>query len=141
MSIDNKKTPLQPATNSKSRNDLLDELESIRSLLDGDTHISTHNEEHNAAVGHIPVLLPDDSIPTLGSEHRHHNNPLRRAKKNKHHSDNNLPATTHTLLSTTRSREKLVDDVVRSAMPRLEAILRELVQEALLQDKLRGGKR
>jgi hypothetical protein len=40
-----------------------------------------------------------------------------------------------------RSREKLVDDVVRSAMPRLEAILRELIQEALLQDKLRGGKR
>ena len=38
-------------------------------------------------------------------------------------------------------REKLVDDIVRGAMPRLEALLRELVQEALLQEKLRGGKR
>jgi hypothetical protein len=38
-------------------------------------------------------------------------------------------------------REKLVDDIVRGALPRMEALLRELVQEALLQEKLRGGKR
>jgi hypothetical protein len=43
--------------------------------------------------------------------------------------------------SSVSQREKLVEDVVKSALPRLEALLRELVQEALLQEKLRGGKR
>lgn len=38
-------------------------------------------------------------------------------------------------------REKLVEDIVKAALPRVELLLRELVQEALLQDKLRGGKR
>ena len=50
--------------------------------------------------------------------------------------------TTPTIAAPTMSdREKLVDDIVRSALPRLESLLRELVQEALLQEKLRGGKR
>jgi hypothetical protein len=40
-----------------------------------------------------------------------------------------------------RDREKLVDDIVRSALPRLESLLRELVQEALLQEKLRSTRR
>ena len=50
--------------------------------------------------------------------------------------------TTHTIAAPALSeREKLVDDIVHSALPRLESLLRELVQEALLQEKLRGGKR
>lgn len=38
-------------------------------------------------------------------------------------------------------REKMIDEIVKAALPRLELLLRDLVQEALLKDKLRGGKR
>ncbi len=141
MSTDNKQTAPHNAGEKKSRDDLLNELESIRNLLDDSTSPEPHEKPRTAATGHIPLLIPDDSIPTLGLEHRHHDNSARRAQKTQNSVDKNLSTSTRTHLSSTRSREKLVDDVVRSAMPRLEALLRELVQEALLQEKLRGGKR
>jgi len=135
MSTENKNIAPHNASSQEKRNDLLSELESIRNLL-GDEN------PNDTAVGHIPLLIPNDSIPTLGPEHRHHDHHARRtSKSNKTAMEKNLPATTQTFFSSTRSREKLVDDVVRSAMPRLESLLRELVQEALLQEKLRGGKR
>ncbi len=142
MNTDDNKTMGNAEAKHQRRDDLLSELESIRNLLTENSAKSEENHSNHVAAGHIPVLLPDDSIPTLGMEHRHQEGLTRRSKKPKLNNDeNNFPVATHTLLSTTRSREKLVDDVVRSALPRLEAILRELVQEALLQDKLRGGKR
>ncbi len=134
MSTDNRKTMQHNTAGQKKRDDLLSELESIRNLL-GD------EKPNEKTAGHIPLLIPHDSIPTLGPEHRHHDDTRRASKSSKTATEKHLPATTQTLLSSTRSREKLVDDVVRSAMPRLESLLRELVQEALLQEKLRNNKR
>lgn len=134
MNTDNRKSAQHNAASQKKRDDLLSELESICNLL-GD------EKPNETTAGHIPLLIPNDSIPTLGLEHRHHDNTQRASKSSKAAVEKNLPATTQTFFSSTRSREKLVDDVVRSAMPRLESLLRELVQEALLQEKLRGGKR
>lgn len=128
MSSDEKPSP-NPASSHNGRNDLLGELESIRHLL------KEGNDAHNDAPpfpsehDRIPLLIPDDNIPTLGAEHRHHTSRKKR-----------LPSLSASL-SSPRDREKLVEDVVRNALPRLESILRELVQEALLQEKLRGGKR
>lgn len=128
------------ASSQKKCDDILGELESIRHLLSGETPLQPpHDENPTLTGGHIPLLIPDDSIPTLGPEHRHRDNTASHTHKTTR--EKHLPATTQNFLSPMRSREKLVDDVVRSAMPRLEAILRELIQEALLQDKLRGGKR
>lgn len=133
MTMDNKKA---------ASDDLLNELESIRHLLSDDTtpsNAADKSDSQNAR--RIPVLIPDDNIPTLKPERHHQEGRTHRTHKNQASShDKNLPATS-LLLSSTRSREKIIDDVVRHAMPRLEAILRELVQEALLQEKLRGGKR
>lgn len=137
---------------SKDRRDaLLGELESIRKLLRED---SQHDN--------IPLLIPEDQkqvsdrIPVLSvvaSEEKP--DPLfaiRQAaakvvagsgrqrslpEPEKQHEPPAAIAATPTM----NDRERLVDDIVRSALPRLEALLRELVQEALLQEKLRGGKR
>jgi hypothetical protein len=124
MSSDEKPSP-NPASSHNGRNDLLDELESIRHLLKEGNDAPPFPSEHDR----IPLLIPDDNIPTLGAEHRHHTTRKKR------------PPSLSASLSSPRDREKLVEDVVRNALPRLESILRELVQEALLQEKLRGGKR
>lgn len=141
MSTDNPKSAHHNTTNQKRREDLLGELESIRHLLGDDARQEHHEKHRTTTTGHIPLLIPDDSIPTLGHEHRHHDSKTQHtATFTKTSTGRNLPATAQSFHSSTRSREKLVDDVVRSAMPRLEALLRELVQEALLQEKLRSGK-
>ncbi len=141
MNADNPPLAQERDSGEKKREDLLSELESIRHLLSDNAPTDTSVEpKSNGTPARIPVLIPDDSIPTLGREHRHRETHATQARKIPARiSNESLPSSV--LLSSKRSRENLVDDVVRSAMPRLEAILRELVQEALLQDKLRGGKR
>jgi hypothetical protein len=144
---------------SKNRRDaLLAELESIRTMLTEDSHGDNIPllipEDHSKASDQIPVLsviaisAPVAAAPAapiidplqairqaaakvIADNERQRNNPP--ALKQSSNATINAPAATN--------REKLVDDIVRGALPRLESLLRELVQEALLQEKLRGGKR
>jgi hypothetical protein len=168
----------------KNRRDaLLNELESIRSMLQEDVDN-----------GHIPLLLPEnhdntsDNIPVLSvianagttnaitekntiteknnivekaaeptvdplqairqaaakvvantGRHRESQeaSPANTSSTNTSPTKTSLPAA----VPAVSEREKLVEDIVRGALPRMEALLRELVQEALLQEKLHGGKR
>ncbi|MCC7515874.1 MAG: hypothetical protein IT470_00890 [Pseudomonadales bacterium] len=137
------------ADNRSKRNALLGELESIRNLLDkGNTTASETTS--NSADKKPSTLVLEDGIPTLNPE------PAQRSQRRSDAANLSLQAirqatakvaaqkyasTMPTILSSPRDREKLVDDVVRSALPRIESILRELVQEALLQEKLRNDNR
>lgn len=149
------------------RDALLNELESIRAMLDENPHNSNAAHTDN-----IPLLIPEDQkkasnrIPVLSVRATEEKikstvrepepvvDPLQAirqaaakvvANTGRHRDTSNssstekiTPASAGPAMS---DREKLVDDIVRSALPRLESLLRELVQEALLQEKLRGGKR
>lgn len=148
---------------------LLGELESIRSLLGEDAH-GSDDLELLVKAGKIPLLLPEEhgidaAIPTLqAAEDSASHIPVLSTIAADTAPAAPPPEPTAALTAdpldairqaaakvaasrqrdTTASpneRERLVEDVVRAAMPRVEALLRELVQEALLQDKLRGGKR
>lgn len=148
---------------------LLGELESIRALLGEDAH-GSDDLELLVKAGKIPLLLPeehgiDTAIPTLQAADDAANfipvlstvatdttpsgPPARPAAPP---ASDPLDAIRQAAAKVAASRqrdttaspserERLVEDVVRAAMPRVEVLLRELVQEALLQDKLRGGKR
>jgi len=136
------------------RDALLNELESIRAMLDENPH--NNNVLHH---DNIPLLIPEDHkkasnrIPVL-SVKESVVDPLQAirqaaakvvANTGRHRDTTNSPPTEKSAPENAApamsDREKLVDDIVRSALPRLESLLRELVQEALLQEKLRGGKR
>lgn len=157
-------------TNSSKdrRNALLGELESIRTLLQEDANIPLLiPEDHSQASNLIPVL----SVPLLATVEPLITplpaaDPLQAIRQAAAKVVANTgrqratvastrlsqsaetaiaPLTTVAAPTTTlpaiHDREKLVDEIVRSALPRLETLLRELVQEALLQEKLRSGKR
>lgn len=155
---------------------LLGELESIRTLLGEDAQ-DTDDLELLVKAGKIPLLLPEDNIPTLSAADSNEipvltavtddsavppapavatarPDPLeairqaaakvaaarQREPAAPQPTGNNIP-TPPPPAATAAEREKLVDDIVKAALPRVELLLRELVQEALLQDKLRNGKR
>lgn len=149
------------------RDALLNELESIRAMLDENPHndnvAHTDNipllipEDHKKASNRIPVLsvrATEEKTKTTVKEPEPVVDPLQAirqaaakvvANTGRHRDTSNSSSTEKTTLASAgpsmSDREKLVDDIVRSALPRLESLLRELVQEALLQEKLRGGKR
>ena len=149
------------------RDALLNELESIRAMLDENPHKDNvvHNdnipllipEDHKKASNRIPVLsvrAAEEKIKATVKEPEPVADPLQAirqaaakvvANTGRHRNTSTSSSTEKTTLAITApmmsDREKLVDDIVRSALPRLESLLRELVQEALLQEKLRGGKR
>ena len=151
----------------EKRDALLNELESIRAMLDENPHNDNvaYNdnipllipEDHKKASNRIPVLsvrAADEKIKATVKEPEPVADPLQAirqaaakvvANTGRHRDTSNfLPKdkTAAAIAAPVMSdREKLVDDIVRSALPRLESLLRELVQEALLQEKLRGGKR
>ena len=141
------------------RDALLTELESIRAMLDDGSHNDNIPllipEDHKKASSRIPVLsvrANEETIKTptkelvidplqairqaaakvVANTERHRDSPIHRS------AEKATPIIAAPIMS---DREKLVDDIVKGALPRLEALLRELVQEALLQEKLRGGKR
>lgn len=156
-------------TRKDKRDALIGELESIRALLNEDEQHANIPllipEGHPQIADRIPVL----SVIATENQTPQADDPLQAtrqaaakiaAKAVRHHEqviptksgsipsapesiahDHVLTTLPAVINSSVSQREKLVDDIVRSALPRLEALLRELVQEALLQEKLRGGKR
>ena len=147
---------MTPASKER-REALLSELESIRSMLGEDSHGDNipvlTPEDHGIAPDHIPVLsviagetaaapvadplqaIRQAAAKVVANTGRHRS---RAIPEHIPAPKSSVPVASTIVLN---DREKLVDDIVRGAMPRLEALLRELVQEALLQEKLRGGKR
>jgi hypothetical protein len=144
---------------AKNRRDaLLAELESIRTMLAEDSHDDNIPllipEDHSKASDQIPVLsVIAINTPVAAAPAAPIVDPLQAIRqaaakvvanterqRNNHSSPKihtNIPA----IAPAITDRERLVDDIVKGALPRLESLLRELVQEALLQEKLRGGKR
>lgn len=147
----------------KNRRDaLLSELESIRAMLEEGTHSDNIPllipEDHGSAVDHIPVLsvianaeASNSAVENVAAPTADPLQAIRQAAakvvantgRHREPQDTASPPKTASTVATpaVNEREKLVDDIVRGALPRMEALLRELVQEALLQEKLRSGKR
>lgn len=157
----------------KNRRDaLLNELESIRTMLEEDTHSDNIPllipEDHGSAPDHIPVLsvianaeATNTAVAKVATPTADPLQAIRQAaakvvaNTGRHRESQEatllpkiapIPETVPTkappvAAPAASEREKLVDDIVRGALPRMEALLRELVQEALLQEKLRSGKR
>ena len=141
------------------RDALLNDLESIRAMLDegshGDNIPLLIPEDHKKASSRIPVLsvraneeiakaqttelvidplqaIRQAAAKVVANTGRYRDSSISLSAEK----------TTQPIVAPIMSeREKIVDDIVKAALPRLEALLRELVQEALLQEKLRGGKR
>ncbi len=148
-------------TNGKDKRDaLLNELESIRAMLDEGSHSDNIPllipEDHKKASNRIPVLSvraaeEKTKAPVIKEPLADPLQAIRQAAakvvanterhRERHHSSATEKTTPEKAAPVLSDREKIVDDIVQSALPRLESLLRELVQEALLQEKLRGGKR
>jgi hypothetical protein len=143
---------------SKNRRDaLLAELESIRAMLAEDAHSDNIPllipEDHSKASDKIPVLsVIAIESPVAAAPAAPVVDPLQAIRlaaakvvansgRQRNQVETPDPIQTPIAVPAVTGREKLVDDIVRGALPRLESLLRELVQEALLQEKLRGGRR
>ncbi|HSC76326.1 MAG TPA: hypothetical protein VLB90_08835 [Pseudomonadales bacterium] len=144
------------ATSKNRRDALLAELESIRTMLDEDSHGDNIPllipEDHSKASDKIPVLsviaidapiAPAPAAPIVDPLQAIRQAAAKVVANTERQRNHKTPPqkTQNPTTPAVSDREKLVDDIVRSALPRLESLLRELVQEALLQEKLRGGKR
>lgn len=144
------------------RNALLSELESIRTMLEEDVHSDNIPllipEDHSSSADHIPVLsvianteatntaatakITATTVDPLQAIRQAAAKVVANNNRHREQQDTAItPKAAAVAIPAVNDREKLVDDIVRGALPRMEALLRELVQEALLQEKLRGGKR
>jgi hypothetical protein len=144
------------ATSKDKRDAMLGELESIRRLLQEDAQ-NDQDRDLLLNASNIPILMPELNIPTLLPDDNNYSAPIpvltanpldtmrvaaakiaatavrhhRNTKKETLNTSNPAPENI-----APKNTQQLVDDIVRNALPRIETLLKEIVQEALEKEKL-----